>query len=145
MRGLVPIAQPRTAAEVMALARAVAKRGALIAALHLPRQDRTLPPMPLTRSQKIVRAVCERYEVQRLDLMSDRRHKKLVLPRHVAAYLLKTLTPRSLPQIGKELGGRDHTTILHAVRKIEALRQTDAKLDEDLRLLAAPFVEPEAE
>lgn len=144
MRGLVPISQPRTAAEVMALARAVAKRGAVIAALHLPRQDRALPAIPLTRSQKIVRAVCQRYEVERLDLMSDRRHKKLVLPRHVAAYLLKTLTPRSLPQIGKELGGRDHTTILHAVRKIEALRQTDAKLDEDLRILAAPFVEPEA-
>jgi len=56
-------------------------------------------------------------------------------PRQVAMYLAKQLTPRSLPEIGRRFGGRDHTTVIHAVRRIEKLRQTDAELDADVRLL----------
>jgi chromosomal replication initiator protein len=50
-------------------------------------------------------------------------------------YLAKQLTPRSLPEIGRRFGGRDHTTVIHAVRQIEKLRATDAELDADVRLL----------
>ena len=56
-------------------------------------------------------------------------------PRQIAMYLSKQLTTRSLPEIGRKFGGRDHTTVIHAVRKIEQLREEDAALDEDVDLL----------
>ena len=56
-------------------------------------------------------------------------------PRQIAMYLAKQLTPRSLPEIGRRFGGRDHTTVIHAVRQIEKLRMADAELDADVRLL----------
>jgi len=56
-------------------------------------------------------------------------------PRQVAMYLAKQLTPRSLPEIGKRFGGRDHTTIMHGVRRIEELMATDSQLSDDLQLL----------
>ncbi|HEV8027196.1 MAG TPA: helix-turn-helix domain-containing protein, partial [Stellaceae bacterium] len=56
-------------------------------------------------------------------------------PRQVAMYLCKQLTPRSLPEIGRKFGGRDHTTVMHAVRKIEELRGNDRTLAEDIELL----------
>jgi chromosomal replication initiator protein len=58
-----------------------------------------------------------------------------VRPRQVAMYLAKTLTLRSLPEIGRRFGGRDHTTVLHAVRKIENLVSTDTALAEEIELL----------
>jgi chromosomal replication initiator protein len=58
-----------------------------------------------------------------------------VLPRQVAMYLAKTLTLRSLPEIGRRFGGRDHTTVLHAVRKIESLVGNDNVLAEEIELL----------
>ena len=65
--------------------------------------------------------VARQYNVSRSDLLSSRRTANVVRPRQVAMYLAKTLTLRSLPEIGRRFGGRDHTTVLHAVRKIEAL------------------------
>jgi len=59
----------------------------------------------------------------------------VVRPRQVAMYLAKTLTLRSLPEIGRRFGGRDHTTVLHAVRKIENLVGTDSALAEEIELL----------
>jgi chromosomal replication initiator protein len=58
-----------------------------------------------------------------------------VRPRQVAMYLAKTLTPRSLPEIGRRFGGRDHTTVLHAVRKIEAEQVKDVKLGQEIEIL----------
>jgi chromosomal replication initiator protein len=79
--------------------------------------------------------VAKQYNVSRADLLSSRRTANVVRPRQVAMYLAKTLTLRSLPEIGRRFGGRDHTTVLHAVRKIENLVHTDAALAEEIELL----------
>ncbi len=78
--------------------------------------------------EDIQRIVARHYNVSRGDLLSSRRTANVVRPRQVAMYLAKTLTLRSLPEIGRRFGGRDHTTVLHAVRKIENLvgNDTDA-------------------
>ena len=73
--------------------------------------------------------------MSRADILSSRRTAVVVKPRQVAMFLAKTLTMRSLPEIGRRFGGRDHTTVLHAVRKIEALAQTDSALREEIELL----------
>ncbi|WP_334175968.1 helix-turn-helix domain-containing protein, partial [Pseudoxanthobacter sp.] len=59
----------------------------------------------------------------------------IVRPRQIAMYLAKTMTPRSLPEIGRQFGGRDHTTVLHAVRKIEELARTDSRTAEEIETL----------
>jgi len=82
---------------------------------------------PCTR---IKRAVAAYFGVTWADLEGPRRWKKFVRPRQIAMYLARTLTPHSLPEIARHFGGRDHTTVLHAVRKIEALRAADPALDE---------------
>jgi chromosomal replication initiator protein len=66
---------------------------------------------------------------------SARRARAVARPRQVAMYLCKQLTPRSLPEIGRKFGGRDHTTVMHAVRKIEELRAQDRHIAEDIELL----------
>lgn len=78
--------------------------------------------------EDIQRIVARQYNVSRADLLSSRRTANVVLPRQVAMYLAKTLTLRSLPEIGRRFGGRDHTTVLHAVRKIEGLIGHDSSL-----------------
>lgn len=78
--------------------------------------------------EDIQRIVARQYNVSRADLLSSRRTANVVLPRQVAMYLAKTLTLRSLPEIGRRFGGRDHTTVLHAVRKIEGLVANDSSL-----------------
>jgi chromosomal replication initiator protein len=78
--------------------------------------------------EDIQRIVARQYNVSRADLLSSRRTANVVLPRQVAMYLAKTLTLRSLPEIGRRFGGRDHTTVLHAVRKIEGLIGNDSSL-----------------
>jgi chromosomal replication initiator protein len=85
--------------------------------------------------EDIQRAVARQYNVSRSDLLSSRRTANVVRPRQVAMYLAKTLTLRSLPEIGRRFGGRDHTTVLHAVRKIEGLVGNDAALAEEIELL----------
>ena len=85
--------------------------------------------------EDIQKLVGNRYSVSRSDILSSRRTANVVLPRQIAMYLSKMLTPRSLPEIGRRFGGRDHTTVLHAVRKIEALAQKDRALSEELELL----------
>jgi chromosomal replication initiator protein len=66
---------------------------------------------------------------------SARRARAVARPRQVAMFLCKQMTPRSLPEIGRKFGGRDHTTVMHAVRKIEELRSNDRTLAEDIELL----------
>jgi chromosomal replication initiator protein len=85
--------------------------------------------------EDIQRVVARQYNVSRSDLLSSRRTANVVRPRQVAMYLAKTLTLRSLPEIGRRFGGRDHTTVLHAVRKIEALVGKDAALSDEVELL----------
>ena len=85
--------------------------------------------------EDIQRVVARQYNVSRSDLLSSRRTANVVRPRQVAMYLAKTLTLRSLPEIGRRFGGRDHTTVLHAVRKIEGLVGADVTLSEEIELL----------
>ncbi|RBP00793.1 chromosomal replication initiator protein [Roseiarcus fermentans] len=85
--------------------------------------------------EDIQKLVATHYSVSRADILSSRRTAVVVKPRQVAMFLAKTLTMRSLPEIGRRFGGRDHTTVLHAVRKIEALTQSDGSLKEEVDLL----------
>src|SRR5579871_4698502 len=85
--------------------------------------------------EDIQKLVANHYSVSRADILSSRRTAVVVKPRQVAMFLAKTLTMRSLPEIGRRFGGRDHTTVLHAVRKIEALSATDGTLRDELELL----------
>lgn len=87
------------------------------------------------RIEDIQRIVARHYNVSKTELLSNRRTRTIVKPRQVAMYLSKVLTPRSLPEIGRRFGGRDHTTVLHAVRKIEGLSTTDTTLAQELELL----------
>ena len=72
---------------------------------------------------EIIRKVADHYNLRMSDLLSARRARQVARPRQVAMYLAKTLTSRSLPEIGRRFGGRDHTTVIHAVRKIEELQR----------------------
>ncbi|MFC5385112.1 chromosomal replication initiator protein DnaA [Aquamicrobium segne] len=87
------------------------------------------------RIEDIQRIVARHYNVSRTELLSSRRTRTIVKPRQVAMYLSKVMTPRSLPEIGRRFGGRDHTTVLHAVRKIEGLSDNDNTLAQELELL----------
>jgi len=84
---------------------------------------------------EIQRMVCQFYRVDRTEMASKRRARAVVRPRQVAMYLAKVLTPRSYPEIGRKFGGRDHSTVIHAVRLIEELRTRDADMDGDVRTL----------
>jgi chromosomal replication initiator protein len=87
------------------------------------------------RIEDIQRVVARQYNVSRADLLSSRRTANVVRPRQVAMYLAKVLTLRSLPEIGRRFGGRDHTTVLHAVRKIETLAGNDSVLADEIETL----------
>lgn len=84
----------------------------------------------------IQRVVCKHYGISMGELKSSRRTAHLIGPRHAAFYLAKKLTNKSLPYIGRRFGGRDHTTVLYAVDKLEKLRQADSFLDAELTLLS---------
>ncbi len=84
---------------------------------------------------EIQKKVAEHFHVRVADMASARRARSVARPRQVAMYLAKHLTPRSLPEIGRKFGGRDHTTVMHAVRKVEKLLETDPALSEDVTLL----------
>ncbi len=84
---------------------------------------------------EVQRRVAEYFNVRISDMLSARRARAVTRPRQIAMYLSKQLTTRSLPEIGRKFGGRDHTTVIHAVRKIEQLRNEDPNLDEDVDLL----------
>lgn len=93
------------------------------------------------RIEDIQRIVARRYNVSRHDMCSSRRTANVVRPRQVAMYLCKTTTLRSLPEIGRRFGGRDHTTVLHAVRKMEALSAKDVALASELDSLRIQIME----
>jgi chromosomal replication initiator protein len=85
--------------------------------------------------EDIQKRVAIHYNVSRADLLSSRRTAAVVMPRQIAMFLAKSLTLRSLPEIGRRFGGRDHTTVLHAVRKIDKLCNTNSALKDELELL----------
>jgi len=84
---------------------------------------------------EIQKRVAEHYNIRLADMHSARRARAVARPRQVAMYLAKQLTPRSLPEIGRKFGGRDHTTVIHAVKKIEELSAFDPAFREDVELL----------
>ena len=85
--------------------------------------------------EEIQKKVASHFNIRLADMSSARRARNVARPRQVAMYLAKQLTTRSLPEIGRKFGGRDHTTVMHAVRRIEELRQTDALLADDIDML----------
>jgi len=85
--------------------------------------------------EEIQRRVAEHFNVRFAEMTSSRRARVVARPRQVAMYLSKQLTSRSLPEIGRKFGGRDHTTVMHAVRRIEELKDIDPVLAEDVELL----------
>ncbi|MBT5048137.1 MAG: chromosomal replication initiator protein DnaA [Rhodospirillaceae bacterium] len=85
--------------------------------------------------EEIQKKVAEHFNIRIADMHSARRARAIARPRQVAMYLAKQLTSRSLPEIGRKFGGRDHTTVMHAVKKVEELRQADVTFCEDVDLL----------
>jgi chromosomal replication initiator protein len=85
--------------------------------------------------EEIIRKVADHYNLRMTDLVSARRARVIARPRQVAMFLSKMLTSKSLPEIGRRFGGRDHTTVIHAVKKIEELRQIDNQIAEEVEIL----------
>ncbi len=85
--------------------------------------------------EEIQKKVAEHFNIRVADMHSARRARQVARPRQVAMYLAKQLTARSLPEIGRKFGGRDHTTVMHAVKKVEELREADSSFAEDVELL----------
>jgi chromosomal replication initiator protein len=84
---------------------------------------------------EIQRQVAAHFNIRLADMASARRSRSIARPRQIAMYLAKQLTPRSLPEIGRKFGGRDHTTVMHAVKVIEQMKGADAAFAEDVDLL----------
>jgi chromosomal replication initiator protein len=85
--------------------------------------------------EEIQRKVSDYYNIRLSDIIGPKRLRSYARPRQVAMYLAKHLTSRSLPEIGRRFGGRDHTTVMHGVRRIEELKQTDGQIAEDVEML----------
>ncbi|MFC7048114.1 chromosomal replication initiator protein DnaA [Emcibacter nanhaiensis] len=88
---------------------------------------------------EIQRRVADYFNIRLSDLLSSRRARQVARPRQIAMYLAKEMTSKSLPEIGRKFGGRDHTTVMHAVKRIDELRQTDSVLEEDILHLERIF------
>ena len=84
---------------------------------------------------EIQKRVSDHFKIRQTEMVSARRARAVARPRQIAMYLAKQLTPRSLPEIGRRFGGRDHTTVIHAVKQIEKLRAADSEIDADVRAL----------
>ena len=89
----------------------------------------------LVTIQNIQKTVCDYYQVRHSDLLSKKRNRSIARPRQVAMSLSKSLTRHSLPEIGDAFGGRDHTTVIHACKKITELTQSDSRIEEELKQL----------
>jgi len=118
----------------------VARAGSAVNALTLDEVHRLLRPHLRGGERRVTvddiqKATAEHFGLKQSDLLCERRTRALARPRQAAMWLAKQLTTRSLPDIGRRFGGRDHTTVLHAVRRIEALRTTDPQLTQDLEVL----------
>ena len=85
--------------------------------------------------EEIQRRVSEHYNIRLSDMIGPKRMRTIARPRQVAMYLAKHMTTRSLPEIGRRFGGRDHTTVMHGVRRIEELRTQDSQMADDIEML----------
>ena len=85
--------------------------------------------------------VAHHFNIKIADMFSARRSRQIARPRQIAMYLAKNLTSMSYPEIGKRFGNRDHTTIMHAIRKVEELMEQDAGLCDDVNLLKSLLVD----
>ena len=85
--------------------------------------------------EEIQRKVSEHYNIRLSDMIGPKRMRTIARPRQIAMYLAKHLTTRSLPEIGRRFGGRDHTTVMHGVRRIEELRVSDSQMSDDIEML----------
>jgi chromosomal replication initiator protein len=118
----------------------VARGGSTVATLTADEAHRLLRPHLRGGEKRVTvddiqKATAEHYRLKQSDLISERRTRALARPRQAAMWLAKQLTTRSLPDIGRRFGGRDHTTVLHAVRRIDALKPVDPQLAQDLEIL----------
>jgi len=118
----------------------VARVGGDIARLTLDEAQAILRPHLSCNERRVTvdqiqKAVAEHYGLKQADLISERRARAVARPRQAAMWLAKQITTRSLPDIGRRFGGRDHTTVLHAVRRIESLKAEDPALAHDLDVL----------
>jgi chromosomal replication initiator protein len=118
----------------------VARVGGDIARLTLDEAQAILRPHLSVNERKVTvdmiqKVVAEHYALKQADLISERRARAVARPRQVAMWLAKQITTRSLPDIGRRFGGRDHTTVLHAVRRIEALKAEDPAIARDVDVL----------
>ena len=91
-------------------------------------------------TEEIQKRVAAHFNIRVSDMHSARRARSVARPRQVAMYLAKQLTARSLPEIGRKFGGRDHTTVMHAVKKVNELREQDSSFAEDVELLRRMLV-----
>jgi chromosomal replication initiator protein len=85
--------------------------------------------------EKIQKLICHKYKIKPTELKSRNNSPVVSFPRQVAMYLSKELTPSSLPEIGKKFGGKHHTTVIHSIRKIEKMRETDKEFDKEINSL----------
>ncbi|CAN7145682.1 chromosomal replication initiator protein DnaA [Phenylobacterium sp. LjRoot219] len=118
----------------------VARVGGDVARLGLDEAQAILRPHLACNERKVTvdmiqKTVAEHYSLKQADLISERRARAVARPRQVAMWLAKQITTRSLPDIGRRFGGRDHTTVLHAVRRIESLKAEDPALARDVDVL----------
>ena len=131
----------------MALHRIAAHAALLGGAITLETTQSVLRDVLVAKERRITiediqQRVAAHYNVKPAELSSSRRAQAVVRPRHVAMYLAKQLTSRSLPEIGRKFGKRDHTTVMYAIRRIEELRPKDAALDEDVEYLWRSLEDP---
>ena len=131
----------------MALHRIAAHAALLGGAITLETTQAVLRDVLVAKERRITieeiqRRVAAHYNIKPAELSSSRRAQAVVRPRHVAMYLAKQLTSRSLPEIGRKFGKRDHTTVMYAIRRIEELRPRDAALDEDVEFLWRSLEDP---
>lgn len=118
----------------------VARAGPQLATLTLDEAQAILRPHLSCNERKVTvdmiqKVVSEHYSLKQADLISERRARAVARPRQVAMWLAKQITTRSLPDIGRRFGGRDHTTVLHAVRRIESLKAEDPQIARDVDVL----------
>jgi chromosomal replication initiator protein len=118
----------------------VARAGDGLARLSLDEAQAILRPHLRGAEKRITvddiqKATSEHFGLKQADLISERRNRSIARPRQAAMWLAKQLTTRSLPDIGRRFGGRDHTTVLHSVRKVEQMIKDDAELGQEIELL----------
>ena len=131
----------REAADAVERAAAMARRQAELEAEAAKGADAEIRSIGIIPVGSIMGACAAFYGVPVSSLLAGRRTKDIVKPRQIAMYLAKELTPRSLPDIGRRIGGRDHTTVLHGVRKIAALLTRDPSLAAEVATIRAKLVD----